>query len=266
MRTLIAATLVSLLPACQASVSTGDLQRALSQEPFIGFLDEDVEHLRQLEPSTTTPLRIGVAQPWTHPASKDAGLLQGWTRAEREAFEALGAALAAEGRIAELIVLPGLLGENEQGQTGADLLSLRRAAARHQLDAVIVCRSLSDVARGANVLAILDLTVIGAFILPSHHAVAASVVEGAVFDVRSEYLYASAIGEGHARINDPLASLEPSEALQGARIEATRELADQLLRSAASRHASWSQAKDPALASEPRVLELPGITLVQDGE
>ena len=143
---------------------------------------------------------------------------------------ALGAELTRSGAVASFELLPGLLAETEGTANGAreHVLVQRRAAARLGLDAVLVVRSLGELDTGLNPLALLDLTIVGAWLAPGHEARSSALLEAGVFDVHNEYLYAAAEGESAASATRPGMYHEPREVARKARLAALEELAGDL--------------------------------------
>ncbi len=209
------------LASCTATVDRGRLLSDFERAQLGPFGDATIEDILRIEPGASGPLRVGVAPPIED--ERGARGRPRWSEPERALFAAWAEELRARGLLAELLVLPGLfvdasLPPREQ------MLAMRREAARHGLDAVLVVQSLADVDTGVNVLGLLDLTVVGAFVVPGHDAEAACVLGACVLDVRNEYVYASGVGEGSARERVAWAHLEPDDVLAEARLRALEAL------------------------------------------
>lgn len=81
------------------------------------------------------------------------------------------------------------------------LKSIRLAAARHHADAVLIVDYVPDVDRYNNFTAFLYITIIGGFFVPGTHSDALVLMNGALWDVRNEYLYLTVeVEEEHCRI------------------------------------------------------------------
>ncbi len=69
------------------------------------------------------------------------------------------------------------------------LKNIRLAAARHHADAVLIVDYIPDVDRYNNFTSFLYITIIGGFFIPGTHSDALVMMNGALWDVRNEYLY-----------------------------------------------------------------------------
>ncbi len=229
MRPLLCLPILLLATSCIATVDRAALRTSLQEDSWV-LSDATVEELRSLEPTAEGPLRVGIAPILVHPASCwTARRNTAWTRAERECLHRLGEELTEYGILEELVVLPQILVDPRRPRRSeSHLVGLRRAAARHRLDAVFVTQAVSDLDQASNALSILNLTIVGAWIVPSQETAAACVMEGALFDVRNEYLYATATGEAEELKTTTLIAADASAALERVRLAALEDLAREM--------------------------------------
>ena len=82
----------------------------------------------------------------------------------------------------------------------------------------------SKINNKGNVLSVLDLTLVGLYIVPGHTMVVDTRYEAALFDVANGYLYAYASSRGKAERTAPLALLEEGDLKNIARVEALTKL------------------------------------------
>lgn len=225
---LIALVLLPVFVSCAGPrVDRTWMPDALADGNDGGIFDPGVERLLEAQPSTTGPLRIAVAAPWIHPRSdRRADHPSGWRREEREAIARWGKELQEQGIVSQVMLMPSILmDERRPHDSETHFTQARRAAARQGADAVLVSRLVTDIDQAPNVLAILDITLIGAFLFDGHEVAALTLFEGAVVDVRTEYVYTTAIGEGEGFTSQTLADHNPGVAAQEARLAALEDLA-----------------------------------------
>jgi len=111
------------------------------------------------------------------------------------------------------------------GEERSDVVeTIRVGAARQHLDAVLIYEVGARARKGANVLALGDLTIIGAAILPSHNIKAQGVAQALLIDVRNAYPYGTAQADADiSRLSVAFGSYERKEAARLKAIEKTVE-------------------------------------------
>ncbi|CUS36178.1 hypothetical protein [Candidatus Nitrospira nitrificans] len=85
---------------------------------------------------------------------------------------------------------------------------IRLAAAEHGADAVLIVNGIADVDRYNNYSAFLYLTIVGMWLVPGTHADSLFVLDGAMWDVKNQYLYLSVESEGVASKMGPTMVLQ----------------------------------------------------------
>lgn len=117
-----------------------------------------------------------------------------WSSDDKQAVLARIDSLVPSGSISKVIPIA------DEVAAGDDLKSIRHAAARYGADAVIVVRGAGQVDRYNNVGSALYWTIVGLFLVPGTSADALFVASATMWDVRNEYLYASAEVEGREQV------------------------------------------------------------------
>jgi rhombotail lipoprotein len=215
------------LVGCSSTIDRGRMHEDL-QHGDLEFSSRTVKEIEAIRPQIQVPFRLAVAPPvWRREAT--------WSREELAEIESWGPELSKLGLVTELVVIPEATYAMNAGSTSEGWLErLRVAAARHHADAVLVIRDVEDTSSWMNVLSILDLTIVGAWIFPGHQAESVSMMEGLVIDNRNEYLYCSGHGEGSAKVTQPLAYMEVGDLRREARVSALKQLKGTMIEKARS--------------------------------
>src|SRR5262245_50766737 len=185
---------VPALAACAATspfrFGLSDVQEQMDAQPPL-FTDADIAELEALAPQLPIPFRLGVAPPlsleldgsidWRRRSSGQTASFGAWDAGEAAAIEELGRRFREAGIVSEFVLLPRLLVQGSStDESGSLMPALRRAAARHHLDAVLVVNRLSASQSHAGFFSVLDLTLVGAYVVPSYEISAMTVVEAAL--------------------------------------------------------------------------------------
>jgi hypothetical protein len=221
-RSLLVFTFPGLaLPACTSTIDRRGMRSELQAHSIV-FTDQTVEQIAALEPQVRTPFHLAVATP--------IGAERPWSADEITEIEAWGAELERQGIISELTVIPSIAtlapgSASPLDQEAPDrMTSLRTAAARVHADAVLITRVVSDSSMWVDPLSILDLTIVGCWFIPGHHAESVTMIEGMLVDVANEYVYGVGSAEGRAKEHKPAVYLRPEEIDDAARLAALRGL------------------------------------------
>ena len=200
-----------------------------------GLRDSKVQLHAAGRAELTKPLRLGVVPPLrtTEHGWRDAEQrLSVWTEEEREIVQRWARRFEERGVVEEVVFLPRLL----LGSDADDKLipTLRAVATAAGVDAVLITHSLTDTAHQPNVLALFDITIVGAFVVPGHHWRALTVAEGVVLDPHRNLVYAFAEGQGEATSWGPYAYEDCEELAQAARVDSLDKLGEALFESVQS--------------------------------
>ncbi len=184
--------------------------------------DAEIARTLALRPQLTFPFRLAV---WFRQPQKDhysrASVFR-WRDEDREAVLGALRPLVAERIVEEVVPIADVT------IAGEDLRAARLAAARHGADALLVITGASDVDRSQNAAALLYVTIVGFWIVPGTHADAMFLATGSLWDVRNEFLYATAEAEGTSGRTRPFALLEDGEVVAEAKRAAVADLAKEL--------------------------------------
>jgi rhombotail lipoprotein len=178
---------------------------------------EDIKKARALKPQINKPFRLAVSL-----KTVGSSFPLSWNQSDRDAIKGWAKTLRERGVLSDVVVMNDLI---EEGESLADR---RLAAARYGADALLLIEAASDIDNYTNPLALLYLTIIGAYIAPGTHADAIVMMQGAVYDVGNGYLYATAESEAEGSTVAPLAYVEDEDALNEAKSIALQRFGDEL--------------------------------------
>lgn len=174
----------------------GAIRETRLPNPPIGgtiSFDEALHQVASIEPTLTFPARIGIAKIGC--IDQRCGTVVPLYPEEAEAWSEMAANLGAS--YGSLIpISPFAMDQALSEAYNAGLpdhvtavQKVRLAAARHHLDAVIVYEARSREEGEANILAVGDLTIIGAFVLPSRKIESQAYAAGIILDPITGYPY-----------------------------------------------------------------------------
>src|SRR5207248_2029597 len=95
-----------------------------------------------------------------------------WTVKDKEMVEAWGETLKRDGIATDVFLM------SEMFTTGTSLKEMRVTAAKHGANALLVLQGGCEVESSFNMAAVLNLTVVGGFIVPASHRDALFVLQG----------------------------------------------------------------------------------------
>ena len=110
----------------------------------------------------------------------------------------------------------------------SNLTEIRKAAARYDVDVIMIVTGVGAVDRYNNWYASLYPTIIGAYLAPGTVSDALFLIEGSLWDVRSGVGYGTQKAEGTATKVGPATSLEDQEVLDEAKAAALEALGRKL--------------------------------------
>ncbi|MBI3854872.1 MAG: hypothetical protein HY293_04195 [Planctomycetes bacterium] len=215
---------------CATGFDLPAMTEALQEERRLFTDDEDVLKIDQLRPQIQFPFRLAVVPPmqvtrgyWSEPR----GLMEG----EREEILKWGEKLQKEGVVSEFMIIPQMLLDLGPDRSRASYVkSVRVAAARMQADAVLFLRTVTDTDSYINPLGVLDITIVGMFLIPGHQRDALTIVEGMVIDNRNQFLYFAGSGDGTGSATAPLAMFDRRDAVAESRRNALRAFGETLVK------------------------------------
>ncbi len=134
----------------------------------------------------------------------------------------IGTELKNKKVVSDVFVIPDSIVE------GRDNKAIRLGAARAGADAVLIINGISDVDRYNNILGPMYILLVTAFFIPGTEADALVMVNGAMWDVRNQYLYLSAEAEATAKETRPTFFVKESRIIKTAKTEVLGALKKEL--------------------------------------
>lgn len=213
---------VLLAPVLLAGCANGFDRAALQERLNDGSLqmpDKAIAEVRGTMPQLKLPCRVAVYLKPPREANWR------WTPEDKAAMEPWAATLKAEGIASEIIPLPDMLIEN-----GTDLKSLRLAAAKCGADVLLVVNGAAQTDSYKNPAAVLNVTLVGGYLVPGSHKDSLFLMEGCLFDVDNAYVYTGVQAEGVGKIVRPTFRIEEKDSITIAKTKALAQFGEELLK------------------------------------
>jgi rhombotail lipoprotein len=219
MRRVAPLTALLLLTSCFSprGFDRGALTRAARVE-HQEATDAEIARVLALCPQLGFPFRVAV---WFRTPGRSRARFQ-WRDEDRQVVLGALRPLVASGIVADVAAI------SDTTIMGEDLRAARLAAARHGADAVLIVSGAAEVDRYGNWASLLYATIVGLWVVPGSHADGIFLASGSLWDVRNEFLYATAEAEGTFGRTRPALLLEDGEAIAGAKRVALSALATEL--------------------------------------
>ncbi len=115
---------------------------------------------------------------------------------------------------------------------GCYLQGARFAGAQLGADTILFLDGSTVTDRYANPASILNLTILGMWIIPAHHRDSYSIYEASMFDIDNGYLYTVSEGYGEFKTVRPFIYVERNTGQEEARIAALEMLGEKLFSTA----------------------------------
>lgn len=202
---VISLVLLAISSACARKYASGPLPAAKEPEKAAAVpaqVDDRIQEALAKRPQLPVPFKIGV-----YFASGE------WDGPDKDAILAMEDDLIATGLVKNFFYMSPRtvqIAANENDPLGRfgpmsprALEALRVTAARHGADALLVIHERTDDHEEPNWFSPLYLTIAGAFLVPGTDIRITDNLEGMLWDVRNEFLYASVEAEGTRRASRP---------------------------------------------------------------
>lgn len=176
------------------------LRSSLHHDPEV-VTERDISGVLTLKPQLPSPYKLGVYLKRLEFPSLHGRQPANWTSEDKEILRDSLNLLKIEGVVSDVFFLA------DSTIQGGSLRDVRLAAARYGCDAILIVQGASAVDRYNNNYALLYPTIVGAYLAPGTHSDALFLVEGTLWDVRNEYLYATQELEGESQSVGPAALL-----------------------------------------------------------
>lgn len=193
-----------------------------------------VEQIERLKSQVHLPVKLAVAPPIiSYGGGWGSREMNTWNPDETREIESWAMSLKRAGVISDLVILPALLLEQCQGDDqGCVQRICRSAAARMQADALLLINLSTAVEKYTNQASLLDVTIVGMWLIPGHHRDALTIAEGVMIDNRNEYLYAHARGEAEEKTVRPFMYANSWKAVRPSRLRALQSFGREFIREA----------------------------------
>jgi hypothetical protein len=226
---------VILLAGCatKKGFNRGEMTGAAqASHPLFLSSNLTVEQIEQLKSQLHLPVRLAVAPPVvSYGRGWGSRELNTWNPDETKEIESWAGPLKRAGVVSELVILPGLLLEQCRGNDPECALRVcRSATARMQADALLLINLATAVEKYTNQASLLDVTIVGLWLIPGHHRDALTIAEGVMIDNRNEYLYAYARGEAEEKTVRPFMYASSWKAVRPSRLRALQSFGREFIR------------------------------------
>jgi hypothetical protein len=196
MSTLVILGSVAILGACSVDTQTTSGRDWLAAYPKAKTatadpddIDAQVRSVAAVEPTLRFPARIGIARldrGGLSPLPADEA--EHWTKAAYDLGPGFGEFVPISPMIATMVEQP-FAGGDRRAFVKHTIDTVRLAAARQHLDAVLIYEVDGTADAKNNGLSLAEWTLIGAFVLPSQDVKAVGVAQAMLIDVRNGYPY-----------------------------------------------------------------------------
>jgi len=188
--------LAAMLTACETHTQTTSGRDWLAAYPktkagaaSVDGIDAQVRSVAAVEPTLRFPARIGIARlDRSGLAAVPPEEAAHWTQATTRLGPAFGEFVPISPMIASMVEVP-LPNESRTDLTRHTIDTIRLAAARQHVDAVLIYEVDGTADSKNNPLSLGEWTLIGAFVLPSQDVKAVGVAQAMLLDVRNGYPY-----------------------------------------------------------------------------
>lgn len=212
-----------LLPLCLVAFGCAhgfdrDALRERLNDGTLQINDKAIAEARELRPQLKLPCRVALYLKPPHDRDWR------WAPEDKAQFEALAATLKKEGVASDVFPLPEMLAGK------GELKDLRLAAAQCGADVLFVVHGAAQTDSYKNFAAVLNVTVVGGYVVPGSHRDALFMLEGVLIDVDNGYVYGGVQAEGVGKIVRPTFVIEDKDAVAIAKRAAVANFADETLK------------------------------------
>lgn len=163
------------------------MQRKSPQTSLSSF-QEEILKIASVEPTLEFPAKIGLARlQHSHLTAIPAEEAEAWENLKTKLGSEFGEFVPINPMVAEMVSEGVSFTGNNATQTAIN--KIRLGAARQHVDAVLIYEVVSISGSSKNFLSIADLTIIGAYILPSQTKNAEAIASALLIDVVQGYPY-----------------------------------------------------------------------------
>lgn len=214
-----------ILMVSAGCTSSQGFDRAAMRETFLRnpAPDRDSKSTADQTPTVSVPFRLGVF--FVHhdfPTKRSIQKVE-WLSADKEELLHWLKPLRDERLLADTFLLA------DPTVKGANIQEIRAAGARYGADMVLIVDGAAAVDRFNNGYASLYPTLIGAYLAPGTESEALIMIDGSLWDVRSELLYTTQTVEGVSKSVGPTVLVEDRTILAQAKAAAIEEFGKRMV-------------------------------------
>ena len=192
----------------------GELLSEVSPEALV--TEDEIQRVLDLKPQLPRPFKLGLY--FTQPTIRHWAEWR-WLPEDKDRFLEIGKSLEEQGLVSETVFVSSATAKDEK------LKSIRLAAARHGLDAVLVLSGVSDVDRYNNSLGPAYALLVTGLFVPGTVVDGLFVSHAGLWDVRNGFLYTSVETDGTASSTGPAAFVSEQDVVKEAKAESLKNLA-----------------------------------------
>jgi hypothetical protein len=220
LRSIAGLALVVALFSCASprGFDRGELQNIVSPDALV--TEEEIQRVIDLKPQLPRPFKLGVY--FAHPISRHWGSSWNWLPSDKDAILDVGESLERSGLVSETIFISPATAQDEK------LKSVRLAAARHGVDAVLVISGVSDLDRYNNPLGVTYALIVTPLFVPGTVVDGIFLSHGGLWDVRNGFLYVSVETDGEASTTGPAALVDEAKVVKDAKERSFRSLVESI--------------------------------------
>jgi hypothetical protein len=196
--------------------------------------DEEITKIRALKPQLNFPCKIAVYMADENPSWR-------WTQQDKLELEGWAKGLVDAGIASDIFFISEMFTDKQPS-----LQSLRVASAKYGADALLTVRGAAQVDSYLNPAAVLNVTVVGGFVIPTHHRDALFMIRGALVDVGNGYLYATAESESVGKIIRPYFLVEDKDAIDKAKTMALPDFGSEMSKRIRMVHEAYARDRRAA--------------------
>jgi hypothetical protein len=218
LRSISAFAFLIALAACASprGFDRGKLQNSVSPDALV--TEEEIQRVIELKPQLPRPFKLGIYL--ARPISRHWSSSWDWRPSDKDAILGVGESLQGTGLVSETIFISPATAQDEK------LKSVRLAAARHGVDAVLVVRGVSDIDRYNNALGVAYALIVTPLFVPGTVVDGVFVSHAGLWDVRNGFLYASVETDGESSTTGPAAFVDEAMVVKDAKERSLASLAE----------------------------------------
>ncbi len=240
---------ILLLAGCSQGFDSAEVKIRLKAEP-LEVTNEEILKTREIESRISYPFKLGIYFDVSNKKSK-----WRWDWEWNEQDQKVLMALKKEFKDFELVT--NIVHISESVVNGWTLKDIRLAAARYQVDAVLVVRGSPSVDSYFNPWSCLYLTILGMWIAPGSNRDALFAMEGVLWDVGNKYMYLAVEAEGTGQVQRPTIYITDRQAIGLAKNDAVVRFSKRLARELKILAGMEVEPEEPA---SPEGSQKPGAT------